>query len=64
MIEVRTVVNGRVVDTAEAETPEAARFTARVLREEAAQQGAHFRSIVCQFFVDGNLVSEKKGTEL
>lgn len=63
MIEIVTFTSkGERLDTAEAETPEAAMLAARtMLRDHADVIGYGARSCVAKFFVDGKLVGETNG---
>ncbi len=58
MIEIVSLVAGRVRDRAEAGTPEAAVRAAKVLLSEAADAGCASKLLLARFYVEGMMVRE------
>ncbi len=58
MIEVVSLIGGRVRDHADADTPEAAVRAARVLLADALDAGCASRMMMARFYVDGRMVRE------
>lgn len=63
-IEVITFRNGEVLDIAEAEGPENARFAAQTLVREGAQHVMQGDKLTVGFYVEGKLVRMVNGTEV